>query len=550
MVSTQANVAADTDAHALRGRTAERPVVDPSHTHISGHERAHRSRRDMLRVVGLLGAGFAAAQARPARAAPPDVSADIDPNSQVSRLVRRITFGYSTSEAATANALGYAGYLEQQLDPGSIAEDPALETSLAALTTLNMTLPELYVQNGVSASVIINELIESKIRRAVFSKRQLFERMVEFWSDHFNIDINEDEQSVLKTVDDRSVIRPNALGTFGALVNASARSPAMLHYLNNDISTKNNPNENYGRELLELHSMSPASGYTQSDVREVARCFTGWTKYSGSTSNGANAGLFRYNHTNHDTAVKTLSPAFDIDGNFTNPVVIPANQPQMADAQRILDLVSRHPATAQFIAGKLCRRFVGENVSSGVIGAVAQTFLATNGDIKAMLRTMFAANILWDAELRFKRPFHLIASALRALPATISATSGLRTQLNRCGHMPFYWNPPDGYPDTVAYWSGSELPRWNFGASAPTSGVSGVTIDTSAATGVFSGLATSGAGAAAAHVDRLNQRMFGGEMSVFDKARLQQYLGTGTISLTMQRDVIGLAIGCPSFQWY
>ena len=513
-----------------------------------------RTRRDLFRAVGLLGAGFAvAAKPRTARAAPPDVTADVDPNSQITALVKRITYGYSQTEAASAAALGYSAYLEHQLNPDTITEDPALETSLAALTTLTKSLPDLYIQNGISSSLMITELIEAKIRRAVFSKRQLHERMVEFWSDHFNIDINEDEQSVLKTVDDRSVIRPNALGTFGALVNASARSPAMLHYLNNDLSTKTNPNENYGRELLELHTMSPAGGYTQNDVKEVARCFTGWTKYSGSTSNGANAGLFRHNSTNHDTGVKTLSPAFDINGNFTNPVVIPANQPAMADAQQVIDILVRHPATANFIAGKLCNRFLGEHVSASIINSVAQTFLSTNGDIKAMLRVMFAANVLWDAEPRFKRPFHLIASALRALPTTISATSALRTQLSRCGHMPFYWNPPDGYPDTVAYWSGSELPRWNFGASVATGGVSGTTIDTTAATGFFAGLSTAGGGttvAAAAHIDRINTRMFGGELSASDKARLQTYLGTGTISLTMQRDVLGLAIGCPSFQWY
>jgi uncharacterized protein (DUF1800 family) len=480
-----------------------------------------------------------------AKAAPVSVSADVDPNALVKRLVDRITFGFTDAEFASANALGYQGYLEQQLNPDSITEDPALVTALAAMPTLTMTLPELYVQRNTNSAVIVNELIDSKIRRAISSKKQLLERMVEFWSDHFNIDINLDEENVLKTVDDRAVIRPNALGTFGALLTASAQSPAMMYYLNNDISTKNGLNENYGRELLELHTLSPASGYTQNDVREVARCFTGWGRYSGSTNNGANAGLFRYNANNHDKNAKTLSPVFDIP-NFANPVVIPANQGDMVDGMQVLDILKRHPSTATFIATKLCKRFLGEDVQSSVISHVASVYLSTQGDIKAMLRAMLSANILLDAPVRFKRPFHLAVSAIRTTPTTISATSALRTQLSRMGHMPFNWGPPDGYPDDVDYWSGSELPRWNFGASVTTNGVSGVSMNLNTAGGLFFGLTTR-----QQIMDKIDQALFGGEMKPSEKTRLLNFLpSTGTISLTQMRDVLGLAFGSPGFQFY
>lgn len=512
----------------------------------TGHEPVHASRRGLLRALGMAGAAaVAAARAERAKAAPVSVSGDVDPNALVHKLVDRITFGFSEAEFAQASALGYQGYLEQQLDPANIAEDAALETTLATLTTLNMTLPQLYVQRSTNASQIINELIESKIRRAVSSKKQLLERMVDFWSDHFSIDIAMDEESVLKTVDDRSVIRPNALGNFGVLLKASAQSPAMLYYLNNDISTKNGLNENYGRELLELHSMSPASGYTQNDVREVARCFTGWGRYSGSTSNGANAGLFRYNANNHDTGVKTLSPVFDIP-NFANPVVIPANQGPMVDGMQVLDILARHPSTATFIATKLCRRFIGEDVPTQVISHVASVYLSTSGDIKAMLRAMLSANILADATPRFKRPFHLAVSALRAMPSTITATASLRTQLSRMGHLPFYWNPPDGYPDDIEYWAGSELPRWNYAASVSSAGVSGVSVNLNSTGGIFAGLTTR-----QQVVDKIDQALFGNEMNAADKARLLAYLpASGTLSTSNLRDVLGLALGCPSFQFY
>jgi hypothetical protein len=397
---------------------AEAPVHDSADSRIDAavEERVPAvSRRMLLRRAGV-GVGSTAAAfwggwggVRGARATPPDVSADVDPGSLLSKLVRRITMGTSPAEMALANQFGYSGYLEYHLNYTAI-DDSALQARLAPLTTLTMPYPQLILlPNGQ----VISELIEAVILRAVYSSRQLFERMVEFWTDHFNIDINKEADNYLKTIDDRDVIRQFALGTFPQLLDASAHSPAMLYYLDNTTSVAGNPNENYARELMELHTLGVDGGYTQTDVQEVARCFTGWTWFG---RNGQpNAGTFRYNSSVHDNGQKIVLGHVIAAGGG------------MQDALTVLNILTNHPSCAAFIAKKLCRHLLADNVTQSVIDSVAAAYTQSGGDIKTMIRAALAPNVLHDAAPKYKRPFHHFMSAMRGLPTSIANTSGIRS---------------------------------------------------------------------------------------------------------------------------
>jgi len=479
-----------------------------------------------------------AAAAAGARAEPPEIAADVDPSSLLNRLVARTSFGFTDIERQRVAQLGYEGYLEYQLNHTAI-NDSALEATLSGLMTLSMNPTTLF---PLQPSMISNELTDATIRRAAFSNRQLYQRMVEFWTDHFNIDINVGECRYVKTVDDRTVVRAHALGSFRTLLDASAHSPAMLHYLDNDTSTVTRPNENYARELLELHTMGTDGGYTQADVEQVARCFTGWGMQSRAA--GLNAGLFRYNPNAHNTTQKVI---FD---NTPQRRVIPARSAAagIQDGLDVLDALLTHPSTARFIAKKLTRWFIGEDAPQSLINSVAATFSATNGDIKAMIRTALAPNALASATPKLKRPFHIFMSGLRSLPTLVSSTSTLRSLLDAAGHRPFYWGPPDGYPDTTVYWSGFLVSRWNFGASlmfvsnGGNPGISGVMVDVST---FLDGLDT-----VDEMMTRIAEALYGGEMPTAERARIAQYLSVSSGSQTRQRDAIGLTIGSPSFQWY
>lgn len=509
---------------------APSPVPAPSEepSHPPPRDRGAVSRRALLRnATGFAAMWGALAGASPRKAGASEVTADPDPGSLLTKLIHRMTFGFSEAEQALAHALGYAGYLEYHLDHAAI-DDSALAPMLAPLTTLAMTPQQLF---QIPPQQVVTELQSAVILRAVFSKRQLFERMVEFWTDHFSIDINNGDDRFLKTVDDRDVIRANALGAFPALLDASMHSPAMLLYLDNNVSRAGAINENYARELMELHTMGADGGYTQQDVIEVARCLTGWQFFPRADT--PTAGTFRFNAAQHDNGQKIVL------GN-----VIPSGG-GINDGLMVRDILVNHPSTAKFVSKKLCRRFLGEGVAQAVIDDVAAAYTATGGDIKAMIRAMLKPGYLHDAPARYKRPFHQFVSALRALPTTITNTTGIRTNLVAAGHSPFTWGPPDGFPDSLEYWIGLVLPRWNFGASlmnGTTGSIAGATVSDAT---FFSGLTT-----ADQMADRINAAMFAGAMPQADRDRIRDYMLPNQPAQARRREAIGLAIGSPSFQWY
>ncbi|MBX3359286.1 MAG: DUF1800 domain-containing protein [Phycisphaeraceae bacterium] len=461
-------------------------------------------------------------------------------------LVSRCTFGVTEAEMSLARSLGYWGYLEYQL-AWDMIDDTACENFVqASYPAIKMSPNQLLTLTGGDAT---NQLRRARIYRAVKSKRQLLEVMVEMWTDHFNIYNGSAPTDSMKVVDDRSVIRPNALGSFPALLWASAHSPAMLEYLNNDTNSRTAPNENYARELMELHTLGVNGGYTQADVLAVARCFTGWRYVTGGATT-PNVHTFLYNTGTHDVNSKTLSPIFDIAGGYQNPVVIPARTAAagIQDAIDVLNILSVHPNTAAYIAGKILTHLWGQNPPQSLVSALAQVYLATGGDIKQMVRWTLDPARISSAPWKFKRPLHLAASALRATSATITQTNSVQTAIGAAGHMPFAWLTPDGYPDKVEAWVDLLLPRWSFGASLMNNEYWNST--TQLGSTVDSVPLMAGAVSPASVLKQINKVIFGGKMPPQDLAGLSQYIGVSNPSNTKIRESIGLAIGCPAFQWY
>lgn len=491
---------------------------------------ARGGRRAWLAALGAVAAGSTRAAAR---GAPPrsgegsagwSVAADVDPGIVLSKLVSRLTLGPTPAERTLASQLGYKGYLDYHLNYTAI-DDTATNLKLALYTTLSMTPFQLYTE---SSAAIIDELTYAKFIRSVHSTRQFFERAVDFWTDHFNIDASKGDCAFLKTVDDASVIRANALGKFPDLLDASAHSPAMLIYLDNYVSTKFKPNENYARELLELHTMGVDGGYTQADVENIARCFTGWGIHTRAAT-PALMGTFKFDASDHDTTQKTVL------GN-----IIPAGG-GVEDGLTVLRILSEHPSTAKFIAGKMVRWLLGDGAPARIVNDVASVYTSTGGDLKAMIRATLKPSYLYAAPLRYKRPYHAYVSAVRALSETFDGPWTFKQWLTAAGHVPFRWVTPDGYPDTVDYWGGLVLERWNFAASFGEGQISGLRwiLDT-----VFPDRSPEGVTA------RLDELVFGGEMPVADRSAIVAYLQQSPRAIELIRDAVGLTLGCPSFQWY
>jgi len=397
----------------------------------------------------------------------PELSTKAGAKSLEHQLVDRITMGATPAEIDTAESLGFEDYLETQLAYKSL-DDSELEDALAAqFPTLGLNsrrLWQIYANDPFEPAL---DLMDATIYRAIYSPRQLFERMVIFWSDHFSIDIFDDWPLYLKPIDDRDVIRRHALGKFPELLSASAHSPAMLTYLDNDTNRNLGLNENYGRELMELHTLGADRGYTQKDVVEVARCFTGWTFHSP-YANRQRAGEFRYWEDVHDPKKKRVL------GQRIKP------RGGKKDGEKVLEILVEHPNTAEYIAFKMARYFLGYDPPASVVESVAQRYLATGGDIKAMLRAILTRENLRRSTPKLKRPFHYLISAMRSLRANLISPRQLWSAIAQAGHLPFAWTTPDGYPDDEIYWSGLMLPRWNFVFSALAGDLASIEVDTSA----------------------------------------------------------------------
>jgi uncharacterized protein (DUF1800 family) len=453
-------------------------------------------------------------------ATPPDSQLAIwrDP---VARLVRRVTLGVTSDELARARKLGYAAYLDEQLRPSTI-DDRATSAVLATrYPTLRMAPEELF---GANLTTVLTELVEGTLYRAAFSRRQLRERMVEFWTDHFNIDRN--QVGYLKAVDDRDVIRKHALGKFPALLKASAHSAAMMEYLDQTSSRRGNINENYAREIMELHSVGVDGGYTQQDVNELARVLTGWT-VSG-------RGIFTYDAPLHDFGPKSVLGR-------TIPATLPGTGlTGKNEADGVIDTLALHPRTARYVALKLTRFLLQYDPTDALVQTVAAEFTRTKGDIPSMIRVILSEQNLMAAPAKYKRPFHFAVSMVRALGPTVTSMSLVRQALDNMGHAPFAWETPDGYPDTMEFWSGLVLARWN---------AAGTIVAQTGAT--FAVNVTPFIGASPeAGADLIVEKLLGGEAPLSYTARLADYLRPAHTNTTRVREAISLALSSSQFQWY
>ena len=309
--------------------------------------------------------------------------------------------------------MGRDAWIEEQLDPASI-DDSLCDLRAGGFESLMMKAGNAY---EFDKNVLRDQITRHALLRAVYSKRQLFEVMVEFWTDHLNIDLEKGDCVYLKPSDDRDVVRKHALGNFRDLIMASAKSPAMLTYLDgrdNKVRRKSEdkPNENYARELMELHTLGVHGGYTQDDVAGAAHCLTGWTVDKKPNLLAAlnplkpALGQTYFRKDWHDDAEKrVLGHAIPAGGGET-------------DIERLVDIVCGHPSTAKFIATKLCRRFVSYEPPEPLVNRVAAEFTGTSGDIKSLLRVILHSDeFVASRGQLLKRPFRFVVSALRALGA-------------------------------------------------------------------------------------------------------------------------------------
>ncbi|MDQ2800755.1 MAG: DUF1800 domain-containing protein, partial [Armatimonadota bacterium] len=310
------------------------------------------------------------------------------------RLLNRVAYGPRPGDVARVEQMGAVAYVDEQLHPDALTEEMLLTLRLRSLQDrLDGDAGILFDEDDKR---LVGTLRQAALLRAVYSRRQLYERMVEFWGDHFNIYAFKGEGPQLIVLDDRQAIRAHALGRFRDLLGASARSAAMLGYLDNGVNKKGVPNENYARELMELHTLGVHGGYTQADVREVARCLTGWT-----SQRHWHRGKFQFDSAAHDTGAKRVLG-----------VLIPAGG-DVSDGERVLDIVAAHPATAHHLARKLCIHFLGDAPDAWV-NQLAGIYQQTNGDIKSVLRPLLLSPDLQTSKPILKRPLDYVASALRA----------------------------------------------------------------------------------------------------------------------------------------
>ena len=440
-----------------------------------GRSRSISRKRFLLAGAGLTLAGCTKIPTLPgvrSRAGPflAPVSDSVD---LISHVLSRLTFGPRAGDYGRLAALAPAppeavqAYIAEQLAPERI-DDSALDHTIRRIDCLSEPLGELF---EFKEKYLLREMTRATLLRAVWSRRQLYEVMVHFWTDHFNIDSSKGDCKWLKAADDRDVIRPHALGRFPELLRASALSPAMLWYLDGRVNRKRDgadkPNENYGRELLELHTLGIHGGYTQRDVMEVARCLTGWKVR---TKSQFYKGRVEFHPELHDNGPKLV---------LGRP--IPAGQGEK-DLDRVLEIVSLHPATARHIAGKLCRRFIADDPPAAAVSAVAATFLAARGEIRPVLRTLFSTTEFLDSRrTKIKRPFEFMASALRATEAETDAGPKLADYLLRMGHSPFQYPTPEGYSDQSQHWMGTLLWRWKFAVALSGNAIKGTSATVSKA---------------------------------------------------------------------
>ena len=508
-----------------------------------------------------------ASSSHPAAAPPPFDEA------RAVHALRRLAFGPSARDLAEVRRLGVEGWMEAQLRPGAAPVPPALEAKLQALPTLGMSMGELAqgfpLKKGREQALLDGrelqrpaliglELSSAKVLRAVDSPRQLEEVLVDFWFNHFNVSADKGAVRWMVTSYERDAIRPHVFGRFRDLLGATARHPAMLFYLDNWRSTRDGMppllaqaedaeeeeaepkpglNENYARELLELHTLGVDGGYTQQDVREAARCFTGW-----SIRRPRREPAFFFRRRAHDSEDKVVLGQ-RIPGTHS-----------MEDGERVLDLLASHPSTARHLALKLARRFVSDTPPPALVERVAQAFLDSKGDLPTVYRALFQSPEFWAPEARgvkVKTPFEFVVSSLRATGAEVTVRPRLVRALARMGEPLYRASAPTGFPEVSAPWvnSGALVARLNFSLELASGRLPGTRV-------ALESLATPSAPTAEGWVDALGRALLGAPPSQETRATILAALSKRAQAASAEGEpgpvdvplIAGLLLGSPEFQ--
>ncbi len=470
--------------------------------------------------------------------------ADVDP---AFHLLSRAAYGPRPGDVERVRALGRREWIEEQLAPERI-EDDALTVRLASCE-LAQGLP--HDLHSVEERFIDEHITRDALVRAVHSNRQLLEVMTGFWRDHFSIDAGKRGCMQEKPLDDRSVLRQHALGRFRDLVTASALSPAMIIYLDGREnvlkSPTDQPNENYARELLELHTLSVHGGYSQTDVMEAARCLTGWTLHKarpvfGLTFSKRRARDFE-NLVREGQAV--FRPEFHDDG---EKVVLGERIPAgggASDLEHLIRIACSHPSTARYVATKLCRRFVADPAPESLVASTTDVFTRTDGDLREIMRHILTSDTFErSVASKLKRPLRFVASSLRALGVSTSAGPREIDFLERLGHLPHHYPTPDGYPEEPGPWLGTLLWRWNFALALSTRQLGPTKVDLAelAERGGFDPATTSPA--------ELAPLLYGRLASDAERGLIDEYVGTATGKdrRVLREEAVALLVAGPTFQ--
>lgn len=424
-------------------------------------------------------------------------------------LLRRATFGASRAGAADLKRVGIDAWLERQLDPKRV-DDEVADQALAAWPTVGMSTAKLRASIPRFDWVAMFELGQSTLARQLWSERQLLEVMVDFWSNHLNVTNPFDGGWDTRTAYDRDVIRRHALGRFSDMLKASARSPAMLRYLNNAESHRRSVNENYGRELLELHTVGIDGGYTEKDVRQSAYIMTGRTVTP--------EGEFRYEADRHWVDPVKVLGFSDRNGSRSRGLDV---------GEKYLQYLATHPSTAKNVARKLAVRFVTDNPPPSLVERLAAEYLRSGTAIVPVLRLLFRSLEFWIATgLKTRRPLENLVASGRALGVapggdTRKAVEELYWMVGRLGHAPLAWAPPNGYPDVAGAWSSAHamLGAWNAHRALLHGWYQGLSYPKT------EGLVGKRPGTTGAYLDALAGRLLGQTMAAKDRAALLKFLG-------------------------
>lgn len=387
-----------------------------------------------------------------------------------SAALAKLANGFDPTERANFRRLGFKAWLEDQLNPKK-PENEFVTTAMANFVASNLSLAKTAKTFPYSAKkgTVGDEVIQTTILRRLYSSRQTYETLVEFFNDLIPVPVTVDTISRIQY--DRDVIRANALGHYPDMLLASSRAPGMLYYLNGATNTRKHPNENYGREILELFTVSTKYPYVQADVVTAAKVLSGigWSRASMSLV---------VNPKNHfQGPVSLLGWSDPNPGNTVGQI--------LATSESMIRHLALLPATAQAFSHRMARRYVSDNPTDALISAMAKTYLATNGHIPSVLKTMaFSAEFASSGGGKLKRPSEYLNSTVRALGLRLSGPiqagdptapfyfagsplGAIQKQLSVQGHEPFRWPFPNGYPDNEQAWTTmtGQVQRWNLSAS-------------------------------------------------------------------------------------